>query len=285
MRKNELLPIGAFVRFNNDPVKVFKRIKDAGFSHCQLAAPSDDYLYGKKSKVMTRNLLNVLEENEITVTSVFMSFPGQNWNLSDAPNSIGLVPETTRAERIARACRIGNWAKELGVNELAAHVGFVPEDRNCELYKKFIDAMRVLVLFLQSNDQTFTFETGQETVAVLSNIIEDIGTDNLGINFDPANLLLYDRDEPSYLVEKLGKYVVHIHCKDGVRPQQKGTLGKETRLGEGDVGFESLLRNLYAIGFRGPLTIEREATSGEQQDKDILFAKDVIERIKKDLLK
>lgn len=285
MPEKEILPIGVFVRINDDPFKIFAKLKDAGFSYCQMVSPPDEYIYGKNAKSMTLKIKEAMKENGITVNSVFMSFKNQVWKYpDDAIRTIGLVPVETRAERIARACRIGNWAKEMGVNVLAAHVGFIPEDRNSESYKKFIDAMKELALFLESNGQYFTFETGQESVDVLKNTIEDIGTANLGINFDPANLLLYDMDEPSYLIEKLGKYVMHIHCKDGVRPEKKGILGTETPLGEGKTGFENLLRKLYSLGYRGPLTIEREIT-GEQQDADIIKAKSLIEKIKKNLMK
>jgi len=285
MSEKEILPVGVLVRINDDPFKVFAKVRDAGLSYCQMVSPPDEYMYGKGAESMTLRIKEALKENGITVNSVFMSFKNQVWTYPrDAMRTIGLVPPETRAERIVRACRIGNWARDMGVDVLAAHVGFIPEDRDCELYKKFIEAMRELALFLECNDQYFTFETGQESVEVLKNTIEDIGTANLGINFDPANLLLYDMDEPSYLVEKLGKYVMHVHCKDGVRPEKKGILGTETPLGEGKSGFENLLRKLYSLGYRGPLTIEREIT-GAQQDADIIKAKSLIEKIKKELIK
>lgn len=284
MIKKETLPIGVLVRINDDPFRIFSKLKDAGFSYCQIVSPPDEYMYGKNAKSMTGKLQEAMKENGISVNSVFMSFKNQIWEYPASIRTVGFVPSETRAERIARACRIGNWANEMGVNVLAAHAGFIPEDRSSEAYKKVIDAMREMALFLESNGQYFTFETGQESIAVLKNTIEDIGTANLGINFDPANLLIYDMDEPSYLVEKLGKYVMHVHCKDGVRPTQKGILGTETPLGEGKTGFENLIRNLYAQGYRGPLTIEREIT-GAQQDTDIMKAKVLIEKIKRTLIK
>ncbi|MDD5677672.1 MAG: sugar phosphate isomerase/epimerase [Kiritimatiellae bacterium] len=280
LKNDNMLPVGAFVRFNDEPDKIFKRLRAAGFAHCQLAAPPDSYIFGRNGRVMTRKLCDAIEENEITVTSVFMSFPGQIWAREHAHATLGLVPEEFRAERMVRACRIGNWAREIGVDEVVAHAGFIPEDGDGMLYKRFVGAMRLLALFLGSNGQHFNFETGQEKVDVLGRTIKDIGADNLGINFDPANLLIYDMDNPAYLVEKLGQYVMHVHCKDAVRPRQKGGSGEEARLGEGEVEFEKLLHDLYAIGFRGPLTIEREIAPGPEQNRDILQARQLIERIK-----
>lgn len=285
MNGKEILPVGVLIRINDDPFKIFRKLKDFGFSYCQMVSPPDEYIHGKDASKNTGMLKQAMKENGISVNSIFMTFKNQIWNYpEDSIRTIGFVPDETRAERIARACRISNWAKEMGVKVLASHVGFVPEDRDSKAYKKFIDAMKELVLFLEANEQYFTFETGQESVETLKNVIEDIGSDNLGINLDPANLLMYDMDEPSCLLEKLGRYVMHMHCKDGIRPEKKGTLGTETPLGEGKTNFEELLRKLYAIGYRGPLTIEREIT-GEQQDADILKAKALIEKVKKDLIK
>jgi len=284
MRSNEILPVGVKVKLREGVSAVFSELRAAGFRHCQIGGSQIAYMYGSEGRRNTRDLLNGIEGNEMTVTSVFMSFPNQVWSFEQMRSTVGLVPEEFRAERIAIACRTGTWAKEIGVDELVVHAGFIPDDPESDLYKRFIVAMRSLALFLQSNGQRLNFETGQESVATLGRFIKDIGTDNLGVHFDPANLLIYDQDAPACLVEQLGRHVAHVHCKDGVRPPQKGILGKEKRLGEGDAGFDNLLRGLYAVGFRGPLIIEREIPPGPEWMADVLHAKNIIEKIKDRLL-
>jgi sugar phosphate isomerase/epimerase len=284
MERIEPLPLGVFARLNREPEDVFAHVREEGFSYCQLAAPGDDYLYGAEGRRKTRRLLNAAEENGVTINSVFMTFSGQDWSAEKGPSTLGLVPDEFRAERIARACRYGSWAKEIGVEEVAAHVGFIPEDADCDCYRGFVRAMRNLALFLESQGQTFAFETGQESVAVLARTINDIGVPNLGINFDPANLLIYGLGEPAELVAKLGSLITHIHCKDAVRAATLGERGKETLLGEGDTGFAQLLRELYSQGYRQPLTIECEMNRGAEQDADIQHARAVIEKIKRELL-
>ncbi|HEX2950589.1 MAG TPA: sugar phosphate isomerase/epimerase family protein [Armatimonadota bacterium] len=270
MKPAEELGIGLMVRFGEDPATSFARLRAFGLEQCQLAAPPDDYLYGSIGRRNTDNLRKAIEEYGISVTSLFISFPNQRWE--DAHNTVGLVPPTTRAERIARACRCADWARKLGVEQIAAHVGWVPEDADDPIYPGFVAAMRGLCLFLAENEQVLAYETGQESIAVLARMIRDIGVDNQRINFDPANLLMYDRDDPMALVNTMGNLIVHVHCKDGCRPTTPGTLGCETPLGEGETNFLDLLKTMYRQGYRGPLTIEREIPAGPALDTDITHA-------------
>jgi len=105
----------------------------------------------------------------------------------------------------------------------------------------------------------------------------------LGVNLDPANLLLYGNGRPLEAVDVLGKYIRNTHCKDGLWPADETSMGKEVPLGEGEVDFPHLIPKLYAAGFRGPLTIEREI-SGPQQRADILRAKKMLEQIRDKVL-
>ena len=279
MKKDNILPIGVLARIGETPGEVFTKVKDYGLSHCQLASPPEACLYGGKSEALTEEIKKAIKETKIIVDSVFISFKGQYWDLTKGPGSVGFVPEDTRAERIARACRISSWSRDIGARNVVAHVGFIPEDRTGVPYGHFIDAMREFVSFCGSNGQVFSFETGQETVEVLKYTMEDIGLENIGVNFDPANLILYGMDDPFAVIKKLGRLITNVHCKDGVPPENHGEMGKETRLGDGRVDFKKIIGELYRIGYRGSLTIEREI-SGEQQGRDILHAKTMLEKIR-----
>jgi sugar phosphate isomerase/epimerase len=117
----------------------------------------------------------------------------------------------------------------------------------------------------------FCFETGQETPVTLLRTMTDIGTGNLGINLDPANLLMYGKANPIDALDILGPYVKGVHAKDGEYPTTPGELGVEKPLGQGRVNFPVLVPKLKSFGYTGPLTIEREI-SGDQQIKDIRHA-------------
>ncbi len=138
--------------------------------------------------------------------------------------------------------------------------------------------MQKIADYCKENNQSFALETGQEKALVLSKFIEDVNRLNLGVNFDPANMLLYDADDPIKALDVLGKYVIGVHCKDGKRPEREGELGKEYPLGEGDVGIEKFIDKLRRIGYTGHLTIEREI-SGEKQITDILKAKELLQKL------
>ena len=139
-------------------------------------------------------------------------------------------------------------------------------------------AIKDLALYIKNNGQYFLFETGQETPTTLLRFIEAIGTGNVGINLDSANLILYGKANPVDALEVIGKYVRGIHAKDGFYPTNGMQLGHEVKVGEGKVNFPVFVQKLKEVGFDGSLTIEREI-SGEQQRLDIIETKAYLEKL------
>ena len=131
---------------------------------------------------------------------------------------------------------------------------------------------------MKAQGQYFLFETGQETPTTLLRFIENIGTGNVGINLDSANLILYGKANPVDALDVIGKYVRGIHAKDGFYPTNGMELGREVKVGEGKVNFPVFVKKLSEVGFDGSLTIEREI-SGEQQRIDIIKAKEYLEKL------
>ena len=279
MSKEEIFPLGVLTSLEDNPREAFQKVRELGLSTCQLNNPPAEYVYGKNADALTENVKEAIAETRITVTSVFIMYEGHIWDLIDGPRTIGLVPEETRRERVVHARMMAEWAKKAGIPVVTSHIGFIPVDAESQLYKGFIKTMKEFVTFCRDKGLLFAFETGQEPPAVLRRAIEDVGRENVGVNLDPANLLLYGMGTPLEGVEHLGEFVVNTHCKDGRMPAPGGKLGEEMPLGEGDVHFETLIPALYQKGYRGPLTIEREIT-GEKQIEDILSAKKILEAIK-----
>ncbi len=282
-QSNEVLPLGVMTGLHGDPFTAFQKIVDMGFPTCQLGDPGDACLHNPDAKANTEKVKAAMAETGIRITSVFIMYAGHIWDLVDGPRTIGLVPPDKRGERVVHACHVSNWCREVGINAVTSHIGFIPEDPNDPNYPSFIETMKAFCGYCRDNGQTFAFETGQETAETLKRTIEDIGLDNVGINLDPANLLLYGKSRPLEAVDLIGQYVFNTHCKDGVWPEPGGKLGVEKPLGEGDAHIRELIPKLYRMGYRGPLTIEREI-SGDQQIKDILRAKTLLEEIKSALL-
>ena len=131
-----------------------------------------------------------------------------------------------------------------------------------------MDVARDVCDHCAKNGQALHLETGQESADGLLQFIGDVKRDNLFINFDPANMILYGTGEPIAALKKVGKYVRSIHCKDGKWAKNPGKeWGQEVALGEGDVGMENYLRTLKEIGYTGPLTIEREISHEPERQK------------------
>ena len=132
---------------------------------------------------------------------------------------------------------------------------------------------RDLLDHLAANGQHLNLETGQEAADHLLNFLTDVKRDNLFINFDPANMVLYGTGDPIQALKEVGGYVRSVHCKDAkwAAPEARGKeWGTEVPLGEGDVGMENFLRTLHGLGYHGPLTIEREiANDPARQKKDL----------------
>ena len=128
---------------------------------------------------------------------------------------------------------------------------------------------------MSADGQAFLFETGQETPVTLLRTIEDIGCDNVGVNLDTANVILYGKANPVDALDVFGKYVRGVHCKDGLYPTNGRELGKEVKIGSGKANLREVIRKLHKLGYAGTLTIEREI-EGAQQDADILEARELL---------
>ncbi|MCL2707661.1 MAG: sugar phosphate isomerase/epimerase [Defluviitaleaceae bacterium] len=181
------------------------------------------------------------------------------------------MPEAYRFRRLEALLAGSDFAKKINVRQMATHAGFIPENPSTNEYAGVLAALRVVVKRCADNSQSFLFETGQETPVTLLRVIEDLGGENVGINLDPANLLMYGKANPVDALDVFGKYVRDVHAKDGEYPVGGRFLGEEKPLGSGRVNFPAFIKKLKTIGYDGPITIEREI-SGEKQRQDILKA-------------
>ena len=210
-----------------------------------------------------------LEKLGITITVVFAGFEGESY--ADIPTSqrtIGLVPEKTRSARTREMREIADFARLLGVDAVALHLGFVPHEPGSPLYDGVVSVTRDVCDYCKANRQRLHLETGQETAEVLLQVLADVDRDNLFVNFDPANMILYGSGNPIEALKKVGSYVRSVHCKDGKWAAKPGEeWGSEVPLGEGDVGMETYLRTLVEIDYQGPLTIEREIPQDPERQK------------------
>ena len=259
------LEIGVLVSLSADPVEQIEKVVGVGLRSCQVASWQSDIWTDETGE----RLVELTTKHGVQVSTFWAGYSGPAvWNFIQGPATIGLVPPDRRAERVATLKKGADFALRVSVPSITTHVGFIPESPNNPLYAGMLDALREVVEYCAERDITFCFETGQETPVTLLRVIEDLGSENLGINLDPANLLMYGKANPVDALDVFGTYVVGVHAKDGEYPTDGRQLGVEKPLGEGRVNFPVLVPKLKALGYDGALTIEREI-SGPRQIEDI----------------
>ena len=263
--------------FNDGDEENLAILKEAGIETLQIKSNDLTFMTEEKAEELLKKI-----DGKFRVTSVWgtwLTGPSNKlWNFIDGPDALGLVPEAYRGMRLENLKKSADYATLLGVHDLATHVGFIPENPYNPLYRGLVGAIKYLAAYCQTKGLYFNFETGQETPTTLMRTFQDVEADNLGVNLDPANLLIYGRGNPIDALDIYGEHIRGVHIKDGEYP--KGDyykLGVERVVGEGSVNFPVFLPKLLKSGYKGDLYIEREIT-GPQQLEDI---KKTVKYIKK----
>ncbi len=273
--------IGVLINYKKetDLKAEFSKAVEMGLKSCQLCMWDTSMFTREYADKLTEAISGL----DFRISAVWAGYSGPvKWNFIEGPVTIGLVPAEYREARLAELISASNFAEMIGVDKIITHVGFIPEDPNHPDFGGVVGALRRLCEYLKAKGQYFLFETGQETPVTMLRTIEAIGLDNIGINFDTANLILYGKANTLDALDVFGKYVMETHIKDGVYPVDGMKLGREMKFGEGKANFPAVIARLYELGYSGDLTIEREI-SGEEQKKDIATARDGLIEIMKEI--
>jgi sugar phosphate isomerase/epimerase len=257
-----------------DAAATVRGVKELGVSCGQLGVAGDFPLEGAGAVWKP-----VLRTEGFEISTVFAAYVGEDYaDIPTVARTVGFIPPATRAERERRTYAVSDFAAAIGCKSIACHVGFVPHDTADPNYLAVRDLVRRVCDYGARNGQTFALETGQEPAETLLNFFRDVDRPNLGINFDPANLILYGSGEPLPALELLGKHVLSVHAKDGDWPpkDKPGALGAERPLGEGSVDIPRFIAKLREIGYSGQVNIEREGTSPEQWRRDVKAAVELL---------
>ncbi len=270
------LEIGAMFWAGRDTVP---RIKSLGVRCGQLGIGGDVPM----DRAAAESWKNTLEQEDFTVVTCFAAYNGENY--ADIPTvqaTVGFIPPATRAEREARTLELSDFAAALGVKSIACHIGFVPEDDRHPDYIAVKAMVQRICDHAARHGQTFALETGQEPAHTLLHFLKDLGRDNIGINFDPANMILYGTGDPIEALGVLAPHVISVHAKDGDWPPKgvPGALGKERPLGQGSVGMPRFVAKLKEIGYKGTMNIERETEDLEQRYADMAMAVKLLEGLR-----
>jgi len=238
-------------------------MKELGLEHVHLAV-------GPAAEEGGDAYLEACRVQDWTVTSTMIGFPQEDYaTLDRIKETGGIAPDDSWESNRDLFMKALDATVALGVAQLSMHAGFL--DHSDEAYaRKFYDRIRCMADACADKGVMLLLETGQESAADLRRFMEEMDHSALAINFDPANMILYDKDNPIDAVRILAPWIKHVHVKDAVRTTVPGEWGAEVPWGDGQVGSEAFLGVLEEIGFAGALAIEREA--GEQRVADIRTA-------------
>jgi sugar phosphate isomerase/epimerase len=203
------------------------------------------------------------------ITGAMLGFPGEDYT---TPQTIqktgGFGDPALRPERLERFRWALDRTRALGLADLMLHAGFLPEPGDPDR-KPFLDTLGQVSELARAKGVTVAFETGQETAELLRRTLDELKCPNLKVNFDPANMLLYDKGDPIRAVEILGPDIRSVHVKDANRTKVPGTWGEEVPLGQGQVDIRKFVGALKKVGYRGALCIEREVGDQEGRLRDL----------------
>lgn len=257
-----------------DVDRSFAQVKEMGLNCCQLSVWDAKNMHFREKAEAARA---AADKYGVEITALWAGWSGPGaWNFTEGPQTLGIVPEEYREMRVQELISAADFAEWLGVTDIITHAGFLPENPGDPAYPPVVEALRRIALAYKAKGEWLLFETGQETPVTMLRTIEEIGTGNLGINFDTANLILYGKANSVDALEVFGKYVRNTHFKDGMYPTCGRELGCEVALGDGRANVPGIMQKLKELGYTGPYIIEREI-SGDQQIADIAKAKALIE--------
>lgn len=212
----------------------------------------------------------------LAMSGTMLGFPGEDYTTPQTIKATGGFGDPAlRAERLDRLTWAVDRTVALGLTDLMLHAGFLPSPGD-PARSAFLDTLAQAAGIASDRGVTLAFETGQETAQLLKTTLDDLASPNLKVNFDPANMLLYDMGDPIEAVAILGDLIRSVHVKDARRPTVPGTWGQEVPLGQGQVGIRRFLEALRKIGFHGPLMVEREVGDQSARIRDIAAGLDLL---------
>ena len=246
-----------------DIAGVAEAMKKIGLEHVHL---------GVRGAVEDPNILADIQAQNWSITATMIDFPQEDYSTLDAIKSTGgVVPDDCWEANRKLFSGAAEVTAKLGVKYISTHAGFIDESDQAGA-KKFHDRIKCLADAAAEKELILLLETGQETAEELKTFIEHLNHPAIAVNFDPANMILYDKGDPIEAIHTLAPWIKHLHVKDATRTEEPGTWGAEVPWGSGEVGIVAFVKALEDIGFDGAMAIEREA--GDDRPGDIALAAD-----------
>ncbi len=248
------------------PGDLVAKIRECGVSAVQLAL--DPVRTGAWDEIET---VSMLDGAGIEIISGMMATVSEDYSTLDTIRETGGVrPDHTWPENLAAARRNAELAARIGINLVTFHAGFIPHDHGDPEWTKLIHRLRDLVDVFHGCGVRVAFETGQEDAATLLAAMDALDRPDAGINFDPANMILYNMGDPVDALSRLWPRVEQVHIKDAVFTRMPGSWGEEVPAGTGAVDWGAFFGLVREHLSDCDLVIEREA--GDQRVRDVRTA-------------
>jgi len=220
----------------------------------------------------------LLQDAGIEVVSGMFRTVGEDYTTMETIRVTGgVAPDATWEQNKANIAATVPIAKQLGMKLVTFHAGFLPHDENDPAFTSLAQRLRDVADMFAAEGIGVGLETGQETAPALRDLLQVLERPTLSVNFDPANMVLYDKGDPIDALRTLGPWIGQVHIKDGIRTKVTGEWGEEVVVGTGDVDWAAFFSALNDVGFTGDLCIEREA--GTTRVDDIAAARKLVEGI------
>ena len=199
------------------------------------------------------------------VMSTMIGMVGENYStLETIRQTGGIVPDATWEQNKKIVTRGAQLTEELGCKFMSTHAGFLDES-NPAAFRKYVERVSWMRDECRKYGVTLILESGQETAEDLAAFMPKVP--GVGINYDPANMILYAKGKPLDAVKVLFPWILQVHVKDALQTKTPGTWGTEVPWGEGEVGGEKFIDALEQMGYKGNYVVEREG--GENRVAEI----------------
>ncbi len=269
-----MIKVGIQIAAKDNIYEQIAHASELGFDNAQIVVWNMNYYNEEYANEIKR----ACGDFNFTITSVWCGWSGPiDFSYPAMYLTLGLVPSAYRAQRTEELIKGAEFARMLGVRDIVTHMGYLPDNPFDKDRLGAMIALRHICKTIEPYGQRFLFETGEELPNSLVQLIKEIGQDNIGINFDPANMHINGRANSSDALDMFAPYVMGFHAKDGTYPKNGSPKGKETKIGEGDTDFPRLVRQLVNMGYDGYITIEREIAEGAVRDAEVVWEKGYLE--------
>ena len=255
------------------PQDLIAKLSEIGVRRVQLALDplrDDPAVWGKTPQLF--------QQAGIAIVSGMFGCVGEDYSTLDTIRVTGgIAPDSTWEQNRKNIQTSVALTQRLGLKLVTFHAGFLPHDERDPNFAKLKQRLSEVAEMFSARGIALGLETGQETAPALADLLQHLNRPNVGVNFDPANMLLYDKGNPIEALRTLGPWIRQVHIKDALRTKVPGTWGEEVMAGTGEVDWPAFFATLQEVGFNGDLGIEREA--GDRRVADICAAREMVEKI------